>query len=74
MNIGLQLKIARVERELTQEELKEKAGISAATIGGIETGKGNPKLKTIITLATALGYRIKLSLMEANNEQNKESI
>ena len=62
MTVGLQLKLARVERELTQKELEYKSGISAVTIGAIETGKGNPKLKTIMTLAKTLGYNIKLSM------------
>ena len=73
MNIGLQIKIARVEKEWTQDQLRMNTGISAATIGNIEAGKGNPKLKTVQKLIKCLGYELRIT-KEANNEQNKESI
>lgn len=64
MNIGLQLKIARVEKEWTQEELSHatqtmtEKSISVATIIKIEKGQGNPKLKTILRIAKALGHKV----------------
>lgn len=60
MNIGLQLKIARIEKEWTQEELQEITGVSAATIIKIERGTGNPKLKTVYKLIKALGHELRI--------------
>jgi DNA-binding XRE family transcriptional regulator len=60
MNIGLQLKIARTEKEWTQEELGKQSGVSAATIIDIEKGSGNPKLKTIQKLIKCLDYDLKI--------------
>ena len=63
MNIGLQLKIARVEKEWTQARLSEATGsegeerISVATIIKIERNQGNPKLKTISKLVSALDHQ-----------------
>lgn len=60
MNIGKLLKIARIEKEWTQEELKNATGIATSTIGMIETGKENPQLKTINTMAKALDYELRI--------------
>jgi len=60
MNIGLQLKIARIEKEWTQEELSKKSKVSAATIIDIEKGNGNPKLKTVQKLIECLGYDLRI--------------
>jgi DNA-binding XRE family transcriptional regulator len=60
MNIGLQLKIARIEKEWTQDQLRMASGVSAATIGSIEAGKGNAKLKTVQKLIECLGYDLRI--------------
>jgi transcriptional regulator with XRE-family HTH domain len=52
--IGEQLKAARTRRLLTQEELAEKAGISAATVVNIERDNQEPHFRTIRKLAKAL--------------------
>jgi transcriptional regulator with XRE-family HTH domain len=52
--IGEKLKEARTRRLLTQEELAEKAGISAATIVNIERNNQEPHFRTIRKLAKAL--------------------
>ena len=49
------IKIARVEKDLTQEELANLVGITRQTIGLIEAGKYNPTLKLCIDIAKALG-------------------
>jgi putative transcriptional regulator len=49
------IKIARVEKDLTQEELANLIGVSRQTIGLIESGKYNPTLKLCIDIAKALG-------------------
>ena len=45
---NLKLKMARVEKDLSQEELAKKVGITRQTIGLIELGKYNP-IKLCIT-------------------------
>ena len=45
------LKLARVEKDLTQQGLAELAGVTRQTIGLIEAGKYNPTLKLCLLLA-----------------------
>ena len=52
--IGQQLKNTRTRRLLTQEELAEKAGVSAATVVNIERDNQEPQFRTIRKLAKAL--------------------
>ena len=47
LTYGMQLKIARIENELTQKKLAARTGITMATIGDIESG-GNCKITTFI--------------------------
>jgi putative transcriptional regulator len=47
------LKLARVEKGLTQEELADLVGVTRQTIGLIEAGKYNPTLKLCLLLANA---------------------
>ena len=53
--MNMRLRLARVERGLSQEELAEKAGVTRQTIGLIENGKYNPTLSLCIKIARALG-------------------
>ena len=48
--IANRLKLARIEKELTQEEVAELAGVTRQTIGLIEAGKYNPSLKLCLIL------------------------
>ena len=48
------LKIARVEKALSQEELAKLVGVSRQTIGSIETGQFNPTAKLALVLCIAL--------------------
>ena len=52
--IGEKLKEVRTRRLLTQEELAEKAGVSAATVVNIERNNQKPHFRTIRKLAKAL--------------------
>jgi putative transcriptional regulator len=49
------LRLARIEKELTQEQLAELAGVTRQTIGLIEAGKYNPTLKLCLKLAEITG-------------------
>ena len=47
------VKLARVEKDLTQQELADLVGVTRQTIGLIEAGKYNPTLKLCFLLAYA---------------------
>jgi putative transcriptional regulator len=49
------VRVARVEKGLTQEQLANLAGVTRQTIGLIEAGKYNPTLKLCLMLAKATG-------------------
>jgi putative transcriptional regulator len=51
--IDNKLKLARVERDLTQAQLAKRVGVTRQTIGLIEAGKYNPTLKLCLMLARA---------------------
>jgi putative transcriptional regulator len=53
IEIGNKLKLARVEKDLTQQELADKVGVIRQTIGLIEAGKYNPTLKLCLLLSEA---------------------
>lgn len=48
------LKLARVEKDMSQEELANIVGVTRQTIGLIETGNYNPTLKLCIAICNAL--------------------
>ena len=50
----LNLKLARIKKELTQKELAELVGVSVATINRIETGKQVLKIDMLNKLAEVL--------------------
>jgi putative transcriptional regulator len=48
------MKIARVECDLTQEQLAEQVGVARQTIGLIEAGKYNPSISLCIDICRVL--------------------
>lgn len=52
------LKVLRAEREWTQQELADRAGVSRQTIHSIEAGKYDPSLPLAFTLASLFGLAI----------------
>ena len=48
------MKIARIECDLTQEQLAEKIGVARQTIGLIEAGNYNPSISLCIEIGKAL--------------------
>lgn len=51
---GDQLRLARLERRLTQDQLAERAGLHRTYIGHLERGRCSPTLATLERLARAL--------------------
>jgi len=48
------LKVARIQVNLTQQQLAEKVGVTRQTISLIEKGKYNPTLKLCLEICYAL--------------------
>lgn len=48
------LKIARIECDMSQEDLANSVGVTRQTIGLIESGNYNPTLKLCIAICKAL--------------------
>lgn len=55
MEFDNRVKLARVEKGLTQEELADLAGVTRQTIGLIEAGKYNPTLKLCLAISQITG-------------------
>ena len=56
--IGLRIKELRNNKGLTQEKAAEIMGINSKYMSGIERGKANPTLNTLINLSNALEVEI----------------
>ena len=72
MTVGERIRAARKEAGLTQKQLGEKLGVSAAMIGQYETGARNPKIGTLIKIADALV--INVNELVDFNDMNKHVI
>lgn len=56
--IGRRIKIARIKAEMTQEKLCEIIDLSNSHMSNIETGTTKASLKTLISIANALGVTL----------------
>jgi putative transcriptional regulator len=52
------LKVARAEKNLSQEQLAQLAGVTRQTISSIETGQYNPSALLALILARRLDKRV----------------
>lgn len=48
------MKLARIEKDLTQQDLANQVGVTRQTIGLIETGKYNPTISLCIAICRVL--------------------
>ena len=63
------MKIARVEVDLTQQQLAEKIGVTRQTISLIEKGKYNPTLKLCLDICYAVNKTLdEVFWIEKENE------
>ena len=51
----MRMKLARIEQDLTQQELADMVDVTRQTIGLIEKGGYNPTLSLCVRIAKALG-------------------
>ena len=54
---------ARKSSGLTQKQLSEKTGIAQADISKLESGNGNPSVRTLQRLAAGMGLRVKIEFL-----------
>ncbi|GJQ63880.1 MAG: transcriptional regulator [Melioribacteraceae bacterium] len=66
---NIKLKLARVEKGYSQQDLAELAEVSRQTIGLIESGNYNPTLNLCIKIARILGKTLNDLFWEETNEQ-----
>jgi putative transcriptional regulator len=52
---NLKLKAARAEKDISQEELAKKVGVSRQTINAVEKGDYNPSVNLCISICKTLG-------------------
>ncbi len=63
--LGQSIRALRYERQMSQEELAFKAGISAAHLGQIERATKNPTVDTVAKIAAALNVPVTNLFSEA---------
>lgn len=61
---------ARTSQGLTQKELSIRSGIAQGDISKMETGNANPSIKTLQRLASAMGKKLKISFVDAEDIDN----
>ena len=66
------MKIARIEKDLSQEQLAELVGVTRQTIGMIEPGKFNPSLQLCLSICRALGKTLDELFWEEESERGTE--
>jgi len=54
LRVSARLKTLRLQRELTQQVLADKAGLERKTVNRIENGHFSPNLSTLIRLCSVL--------------------
>lgn len=67
---NLKLKFKRIEKNMSQTELAQKAGVTRQTIGLIEAGEFNPSIRLCIAICRALGVTLDDIFWE--EEENEE--
>jgi len=68
MQLGNRMKVARAERNLSQEELARLAGVTRQTISSIETRQYCPSALLAFVLAKRLAKRVdELFFLEGDN-------
>ena len=68
------LKLARVEKELSQAELAEKVGVTRQTIGLIEAGGYNPTLNLCIAICKALDKTLDQLFWEDSCDETDQNV
>ena len=68
-NLSQRIRSLRELKNLTQEQLGERAGLSGKFIGEIERGNGNPTVDTLDKIAKALDTSLAQLLTESEEDE-----
>ena len=71
LRLGDQLRAIRRNRNLTQKEVAERAGITQPALSRIELGGGVPDLETLRRLGNAMGVRFHVIVGDEEAEQEE---
>lgn len=69
MGKNKRMKIARIEKDLSQEQLAAVVGVSRQTVSMIESGKFNPSLQLCISICRVLGRTLDQLFWEEEEEK-----
>ena len=64
MKIGTSIRERRSQLGITQQNLADYAGISLRTVIDLESGKGNPSIRTVERVADVIGMTLDLKIKE----------
>lgn len=67
--LARRLRHLRTQQQISLHQLARRSGVSTATLSGLEAGRGNPTLATLLALAPALGVSVADLLREAARQQ-----
>ncbi len=67
---NLKMKFRRIELDMSQTELAQRAGVTRQTIGLIESGDFNPSIRLCVAICRALGGTLNVIFWE--EEVNEE--
>jgi len=70
INVGHQLRAARIEQGLTQVEVAKRAGLSQGTVSAIELSRNEPSLKALFAILEALGLALVLATAQKQTPPN----
>ena len=68
MAANIRMKVARVEKGWTQQDLADRIGATRQTIGLIEKGEYNPTLALCVRIAKALNRTLNQLFWEEDNK------
>ena len=68
---NLSIKVARVQKDMTQEDLAAAVGVSRQTINAIEQGEYNPTIKLCRAICRVLGKTLDELFWEDDCDEKK---
>ncbi|MDR2161159.1 MAG: helix-turn-helix domain-containing protein [Desulfovibrio sp.] len=72
-SLGLRIRSLRLSRELSQDALAERAGMSVKHLGKIERGTVNASVQCLTDIAEALGLPLR-DILETEHERSREEL
>ncbi|MDR0827262.1 MAG: helix-turn-helix domain-containing protein [Desulfovibrio sp.] len=72
-NLGQRIRSLRMSRDLSQDSLAERAGMSMKHLGKIERGTVNASIQCLDDIAKALDMTVR-EILEVEHEQSREAL